>query len=594
MARIAALEYVKYGDFTFPASHVRVKVEPVLSASHRRTKYLRVTFTINSILCHEDMEDSSNASALGLSSPFSTDTFEASIPMLLRYLSQVGRTFQYRRSILGDFVVQRVGTQSDNTHIDVEGGPKPSVMLLEPLGPDKACRLVWEVTCCIPECTSQALLRQDSLQELSYAVIWDIGDRGLTTRTVTGFYEVPLSGLLSGVDEARRKIDIGLLPGFHRTQNWRMTEDRRQMHFTLVDTEIESSNPYYPGVANMEVTQEMQNLNVSYNRWEISLQGNITLHVGANRYQAIRAFSLVVLNRIGPLINYVYTNNRGHFIKLSRLTFREGIYSRNFAFSLVCEMQVQWGEILMASGFGNPIKGVTWTDWNKYRVDLLSRAQQHPNYGPAGLGLRSDQTNVQVDCNPAPAQLYSNPVLDYRTEFFDAVFTACPPKNKSIDEFEMEITLQISPKLLSLLPADAQPDLTQDNTPALWEVKQDSTVAGQNKFVQPKTTAGTLLLSNQDPIPLVTVRGRVVRANYKPELPRPRVNGKPVQILNLRQSAPQPIGSTATGCPLYSMSFSYTFYLDPSIPDQTVSFDNAPSWWENPFQPGGTNQLSRP
>lgn len=586
MPRIGALEYVKYGDFTFPATHVRIKVEPVMTATHRRTKYLRVVLTLNTILSFEDLEDSNNAAALGVSTPFASDSFQDAIPILLRYISRTGRTLQYPNSILGSFTVQRTGTQTSTTHIDVEGGPKPNVVLLEPLGPNKACRLVWEVTCCIPECTNQDLLRYDSFQELSYSIIWDIGNGGLTTRTVTGFYEVPLLSALSGVDDARAKLEIKPLPGFHRSQNWRVTEDRRQMHFTLVDTEIDSPNPYYPGIADMEVTQEMTNLNIAYNRWELTLTGDLTLHVGANRYQALRAFSLVLVNRIGPLLNFINTNGQGQFIKLSKLVYREGIYSRRFGFTFIAEIQLAFPFLLAATSFGNAIKGVTWNDWDQYRNRLLARGRGDVNYGPAGLGLGVSETGVQLDCNPAPNVLSSNPVLDNQQEFFDAIFSSCPPKEKSIQDFDVDVVLNVGKDQLDLLPIEAQPDVVRDDTPSRWD-------AGKT-FVQPPYTTGTLNIIPGLSLPSVSVRGTIRRLNFKPELPLPVVNGKQVKIHNLYMSTPKIVDTTLTGCPVYEMTFSYNFYLDPKVPSQDVIFRNAPDWWNNPFQPSSSTNLPRP
>jgi hypothetical protein len=103
------------------------------------------------------------------------------MPAAKRLLEAEGKALVYKDNGFGSFELNNGGANSR----DVMWGPKPSRVLMEPVGRDQCWACTWICRFSIKEC-STLTLGSTSILAFNYGVNYVIDERGMTTRTYSG------------------------------------------------------------------------------------------------------------------------------------------------------------------------------------------------------------------------------------------------------------------------------------------------------------------------------------------------------------------------------------------------------------------------
>ena len=408
MPGIASTGTVSYGGWAFPAAfNAKVSSTPVYDRARRTVKYRSYTVTIDVILTSGDFNDS--PSAIGNRTDSSVET--------LRVLLQTpGLEFIFNGQGLGDNLTV-------NYKNCLGFGPRPETLQWEPVGSARAFRLVWAVTFELPECctstSSCGIITAKQgipVSEYCWGVSFGISESGLSTRTIDGTMEIAVFRMSdyrhinTSADWYRRLIDFPTLEGFKRIQNFRLSEDNRTLLFTIVDTEIPSDNPYWPGCIRMDVKFRVRQPGfLLMNRWYFSISGSIEVRPGYEPKIAWLAFHNVVKARVEPLLWFVKTRksnedgkgissnyNKKGYIAFKGLNIEEDIYGKSLNFDLSYWTTIKLENVLKENGlFQNVDTPGGWEAWSK--------SMQHGVRGRANLGHNpSDSLIVDICHVPTP------------------------------------------------------------------------------------------------------------------------------------------------------------------------------------------------
>ncbi len=132
---------------------------------------------------------------------------------------------------------------------DVLWGVKPLGIKFTPVAGQAAAFLTWAVEFNIVTAVDQQIGKTNNriFYALNFSNTWDIDEHGLTTRTVTGYYQVRGKVTTAGkrfakevADNLRDKLQIPIPVGFRRiNQTWSENLSRERMNFSVSDRQFE-------------------------------------------------------------------------------------------------------------------------------------------------------------------------------------------------------------------------------------------------------------------------------------------------------------------------------------------------------------------
>lgn len=325
---------VEYNGFKFPPLlKATAQIEPVMDDSVRVTKYDRITIKISCYIFHGlNLGTSGTVAAPSVSTalfggaynyvsniPAAADNgltkaqYSTDLEMdnLYARLMEPCQNLRFISQGLGTINVgqQNSGGSPLDATLDVDNGPKPQVTTWRPLGP-KCCYVEWQVVTCLSPCKSE----NRDFAQLPFTVDYNISRSGLTVRTIAGDLEIALTRIPDNtshhalgsdtfyLSNSRGLINsyFPLLPGWHRTQKYLLSNDRKHVRFSITDTEIDSDEAFGEGCANEEVTLDTNNkFPMVFSIWDVSLSGSIELAAGYPKRYA--------LAEISRLFNRYYT-----------------------------------------------------------------------------------------------------------------------------------------------------------------------------------------------------------------------------------------------------------------------------------------------
>ena len=388
------------------AIQANCSVTPVYSSSGRTVKYLRYVLSVETVV-HE-----------GCISP--GDTTDLTLLALRTLLLQEGGQLVFDSKGFGMDVSINTTSAPASSRTDVIYGPKPMMLDWRPLNGVFAAAISWQVEFHVARCLPEAPVFQ--LTEFEYSVSWDINESRMTTRTITGQYEVPARSVQSrlisnSADLLRDNLQIEQPANFRRTDNYSLSEDKRTLSFSIVDTEIPSDDPLFPGIINADVDFTVNSENKFLNanvHWGCELSGTIEVAPGVPKYTAWLAFLAIwkkkrsVANRArsdtgrgfespGDAGERRETQTDG-YIFTRRFSFGEQVFGRaqtwRVEWLLTCSLQ----QILQASGIWVPVESNTWDQWKASLRDILgSRGSADMRHFP------TDDVIVNFCQNPVAA-----------------------------------------------------------------------------------------------------------------------------------------------------------------------------------------------
>lgn len=392
---------VSYGTFTFPAAFKsKVSAEPVYDDQGQGVKYHRYTITIDFFVTGEDVD----ANYLD-----ARDGIDPAIRSLRLLLQKPRQTFTFSGHGMGDNFIHTPTT-------DMEFGPKPKIIAWEDIGAGRAVHIVWQVVVAATQCQDHFLTNPPArISAFGYTVVFGHSENGLMTRTVNGYGEVPVKiaanerGIDRDADFLREVIRFPPLAGFHRTQNWTLSNDRRRIDFTITDTEIASPNPYPYGAVRVQMRHRLRRAKMAYNDnklqaatvpWQFSLSGSVEVRPGVNKAWAWAAFAHVVRNRLSYARYAVMDNGKpAGLYALLDMDIDENVYGYDVAFNLNYGLISNLRSLMRASGFFRPVPSSvgsgTWENWTMSMGEIFTPTGRYPNINH----LPSDDTIVTL-CSP--------------------------------------------------------------------------------------------------------------------------------------------------------------------------------------------------
>lgn len=245
--------YIKYGDFTFtnPLS-VGVSVEPVFDGLGKLLLYYRYTITVRDVISYDGEGNVGT-------------NMDSSFDEIVARLSYCGNRLQINGVGCG-----LIDVGPGATSYDVEFGPRPRVVNWRPVGSSRTIEITWQVVAAVPRCELVNSLRGLAPISLYYSTSFSIDNAGMTTRTLSGYWEVwksrktvnvnPVKGNVVVDDNAItvRALDVikavafPLLPRFRRqSHNFTESADGSRCDFVIVDVEIESISPHPTGICDI-------------------------------------------------------------------------------------------------------------------------------------------------------------------------------------------------------------------------------------------------------------------------------------------------------------------------------------------------------
>lgn len=536
---------VMYNGFRFPfARHTTAAFSPEMSNDGRATKYLRLDLHIEFVwIPLTDVYDRSTGH-IGLASrtynkDISTDSTFSDIR---RRLNSPGQKLLFIDQGIGNISTQ------DGITSDVNNGPKPKVVSVKPIAGSRALNVVWECSTWLASCET-LFTSPTAFAQFPYSVTWSIDVSGLTIRTINGLVEIPLSRIpntnsfsaltsTSNSADLRREDLIKFFPrivGFTRTsQSFTLSEDRKTLNFSIVDQEIPSDNPYFPGIISQKVTRNYSSsVKEGFTKWQGSISGSIEVAPGYDKLRAWTAFATIfedIFNRreLGHVPATATTNQDKDYGSspsstrssgfINSISISEEIYGRTFTFSigyyLFCSLQ----ELFKATGLFQPL-GISPNDasWQKWKTSL-STIQGDDGWRGLAFDPKAD---VIVDlCNqPTIPKDPGDRIPSSEQSKKEPGYEPDGPKKDdgflhASSEFQAILVSGVS-YALRLLYGKAQ----QENPSAKTPSETDSPNINQNDQQSSGTEKKVSLRQIRPNVYKIVYSGKFIRAGFPPPIP---------------------------------------------------------------------------
>lgn len=340
MTILADVGVVAYNGYQFDgASQVRIKCEPVYDDANRTVIYHRYVVTVTSIVA--------DSGGTGLS-----------MLDIRARLTKAGQALTvYNKGFYNLFVNQ---SSPDGFINDVAFGPKPKLISWEPIGSLYACEIVWECEACIAYCGAPKY--HQGLLAFNYELAYALDYRGLTTRRISGYYEIAMTrngNLIPDTADNYRHLVTPVIPTrFQRTTHtFRLSLDKRRCDFTITDQELPSNNPWPLGVVKVDAKHR-----VNWTRPKHKLRNTITVDIEMAPDQpmlnAYAIFAAIVKKRL-DIARSIY----GTCVLLENVSAEEGLFDRNCSFSVQYTILASLKKLLSDTGLWTPLGISSWGEW---------------------------------------------------------------------------------------------------------------------------------------------------------------------------------------------------------------------------------------
>jgi len=303
-------------------------------------------------------------------------------------LSKPGKVLKLTGIGFGDMVIN--GTDAGSI-ADVNFGPKPTVAEFRPLG-----NVCWAVRwSCVFSIIEPRTSNGYNLMALNYTTTHDINQAGLSTISVEGYWQIPLSAanyigggfapkqLPAEADAFRDRLFIQA-PDHFRPANrqFRINAEKNRVEFSfqLVEAEGEA---YPPGIVHAELDESWENAELNaYSGWNGSIAGEFEVAKGYPTTIAAKLFIQLYIQRLNFIRNQANQSHRGgKFLPAVlpvRFSFGCRRFTRRYRFAAEYVVSGCLPDFIKASGIWEPL-GTSHTEWKTSLRDSLS------NRGVAGV-----------------------------------------------------------------------------------------------------------------------------------------------------------------------------------------------------------------
>jgi hypothetical protein len=374
MARlIDAVGNVSYNGIVFPAAlHSKIQARPMYSNGEVNRKYVHYTLTIDTVLTYTDPPLSAAVTA--------NQDMGANSVQYRKLLTEPRKTLVFGEQGFGNFVVNNfngVVPAGYRTVKDVAFGPKPRLLVWEPIGSNRAGHVTWVCETCIPECLSNSVRDSNVMLELTQESTFTVNQEGLLTRTTRATIEIAATVLQGSefsdtVDNYTDRFRPPPLPGFHRETHRQISRDHRILNITYTDTEIASDNPFAPGLVAMDVSHTVGSTlqTDGFTKWMNTVTGTFRWAKGVPPSLAWAAFVGIVRHRFSKNIAAPVFNNANNKKQVKRtnvphsVRITEQLYNREASFTISWLSLVDLNNLFDATGLFTRVPNMSWNAWH--------------------------------------------------------------------------------------------------------------------------------------------------------------------------------------------------------------------------------------
>lgn len=287
---VPKFETFSYNSFEFPVeTKLEIDFDPKYDRADRSatgvSHLLRATVTLKT----------DTLAGMVLSNGFAlTGTNETDLPAIFAVLTKPGQELILTETGFGDLSVNGANEKQDSAW-----GPKPRRCTFMPLGTN-ACVLRWHCEVLLPTCLDAVF--QDQIMAYNYGVSVSIDEQGYCTRTINGYFEIPLTRSEDGGDTVSQSaLDFWgpttqppVPTNFRRTQTQATeSDDRRKLTFTVVDVET-NDVILPPNVVECRASHSVITADKALNRMIATLRASYTLRKGVPKQDAFVYFLLLL------------------------------------------------------------------------------------------------------------------------------------------------------------------------------------------------------------------------------------------------------------------------------------------------------------
>lgn len=417
---------VSYNGVRFPpAIHSNASFEPILDDSGRVLKYVKMKLNIEAYIFPGCFEESSWPDgtgtiddALDYNAPTSVEditegrTTDVNLAVIKLRLTEPCQRLSFTDQGAGIIVINNtpglpsvMGLSVPGPQ-DVDNGPKPKMIDWKPLT-NKMALVKWEVETCFAPCANVLGGTASDLAQFPFSVLLTLNNKGLSTRVITGQIETSLTRISSGSSpfaleskpfdmramETRVIEFFPLLKQFRRTtQEFTLSNDRKHLHFSIIDEEIDSDEAFGRGIADEKVALETSASLVpgGFRRWNVILRGRIEVLPGYtksfaylemaklfNRYymdiarsgKTADAFTVTAINESG--LNAAATKGRSYPI-LQSIKYNDDLFGRSVDFAYTWLLFTDMKTLFQSTGlfqFIDPSPGGRFRRWDEWVFD---------------------------------------------------------------------------------------------------------------------------------------------------------------------------------------------------------------------------------
>jgi hypothetical protein len=549
---LTAVGSVTYNGFTFPAPlTAKVTANAIYDEADRTIIQIDYTLVIEAAIFPDDAPQSTAGAEIG-----------ENLDDIRSRLQKSGQGLTFTSQGFGSFAIN-----GSSTVKDINFGPKPRVLVWEPIGTNRAVRIVWTCETSIPECTDSVPKYANTLSSFTYDARWSITESGLTRRSITGTLTIPAQlsgadGISDTADKYRYKLRAFKPPlGFHREQDYSLSRDKRTLEFVLVDTEIPSDNPFFPGTIKADINHEI-NSSLSdggFRIWNCTISGSVEVKPTARKSLAWQAFLHVVKDRMERATRARHGTDTPLETGKTLVTYislADQVYGRTLSFTVRYWLYSNPNTLAMGSGIFSPVHGTSWSTWRgsiSEVVDIRGNAKMnHLAHNDVIINLCTG--------DPISASTEQGVVRAAPTQAEEILSAVCPSPSESWLKFKNDFLIVENTEVIQHKKLGQSKSRNEVRDPP--SASSSSDASPQLPFSQSRDTSSDYAYQLRGP-GTYTLRmfGYAYRLGYPIGVPIITRIGNKVPLIKDKQFKTKKLVHTSN-CTLYFASWVIDYYLD--------------------------------
>lgn len=614
---------VSYNGFVFPP-HLKCRATVVAERdkTNRTTKQLLIALEIEAIITPYSSGGDVPSVGEGI------NTTDDAMMDVRERLNQPCQQLSFTLQGFGSFYIQglpqaQTAVAGNNIVYDVDYGPVPQVTAWEPIAGASAVRIQWLVTTRIPPCGQTGNVSGiTGLLEYAYNVTWNINKNGAMNRSVNGSLELaatraPVAGNIHAsnqvnLTDAQTRWDSAVklikqtfpvVGGWHREENYAVSENKKILTFTLSDTEILSPSPYPKGILDLSSLHESlkSTIDDGFNLWTWNLSGDIQVFnskqgnndIVSNKRLALNAMYLILkdrIDRIGRTVRYklkpgekpspTTPTERVSFAYPTTIEIDNALYGDSFSinFGFILSSPPQY--LFQVSGMLDAVRipGMTWDQWRDFLMQSGTRVPF--------LDVLPGYEGIVDLCHPLVAQTLPNtsPKPNPLAHSGLNIVTEVPSEEESWLHYENDMDYEsdyFTSAVPILSPVAAERNVQSSDVPgnprrdSIFKPVQDSGLStgdqSSSSYLRPD------LQTASEPLVVITMTGRAARIGYPINPPELLSVGKAIAVKYGKDkvvSRKLPSGFTKNGetTNIYLLSWRRSYALS-GPPTENVAAD---------------------